>query len=85
MWFEHDFGKYKVWKYTWFEYDGSGGYHTVVKITKYKKDKKYDGHVFAQEYSWKHKHEISGSDLDVTKLKCMVLAKEIGWDIKSVT
>ena len=85
MWFEHDFEKYKVWKYTWFECDGSGGYHTVARITKYKKSNKYDGHIFAQEYNWKHKCEISGLDLDTIKLKCMVKAKELGWDIKSVT
>ena len=85
MWLEYDFEKYTVWNYSYFEPDGSGGYHTAVKITKYKRGNYYDGHIFAQECSWKHKYEISGLDLDIVKLKCMVVAKELGWNIRSLT
>jgi len=85
MWFEHNFEKYKVWNYSYFGPDGSGGYHTAIKIIKYKRSKHYDGQIFAQECSWKHKHEISGCDLDIIKLKCIVVAKDLGWKIKSLT
>ena len=84
MWLKHEFDKYKVWRYSYFGPDGSGGYYTVAKIIKYKKSDKYDGHIFAQEYNWKHKCEVSGLDLDVVKLKCIIKAKELGWDIKII-
>ena len=39
-------------------------------------------------YVWKINHpvpvKINDDDLEVIKLKCLVRAKELGWDIKSI-
>ena len=84
MWFEYNFKRYKVWSYSYFGQDGTGGHHTAIKIIKNKKGKDYKGQIFAQECSWKHRQEISGLDLDIIKLKCMVIAKDLGWNIRVI-
>ena len=85
MWLEHKFKEYKVWCYGYYGSAESDGILTAIKIVKYKNKNNYDGYIFAQEPFFHHKYKVSELDLDIIKLKCMVIAKDLGWNIKSLT
>ena len=84
MWFEQDFKKYYIWKYHCSnDKDSLGKYRLAIRITKYKRNDYYSGKIFYYNDLGTCFH-ISGNDIDLVKLKCLLVAKDMGWIIKNI-
>jgi len=55
----------------------------VCRIYKTKGSEVFRGTVYNKEGS-QHEEFIYDKNLDIVKLKCLVLAKELGWKVKNV-
>jgi len=78
MWKELCFKDYNIWKYYCLGKDKS-----AISIRKYKKEKCYSGSIYCQEYSLTRR-TLTGYDIDIIKLECLLAAKDLGWAIHSV-
>ena len=83
MWFEQDFEKYYIWKYHCSNKDGLDKWSLAIRITKYKRSDYYSGKIFYYDDSRACSH-VSGNNIDLVKLKCLLVAKDLGWIIKDL-
>ena len=83
MWFKLDFEKYYILKYYCFDFRGIRMERSAISIKKYHDSDYYSGSVYCQEYSYTRSTQ-QDNDLDVIKFKCLLVAKQMGWNIDSL-
>ena len=84
MWVKYDFRKYNIWKYYCLNLDGTKKTEAAVSIRKYNIDDCYSAHIYCIKYSFLAKACYYDRDLDILKLKCLLVAKDVGWNIEGL-
>jgi len=83
MWEKLEFEKYYILKHYCFDFQGVKMKRSAISIKKHCDDDYYFGSIYCQEYSYTRSTQ-QDNDLDVIKFKCLLAAKEMGWNINSL-
>ena len=85
MWLKHDFEKYYIWKYYCRHESESENKNLAIKITKHLTNDFYTAQILDSKQEHIARSLLWDNDFEVLKLKCLLVAKDIGWIIDKIT